>query len=313
MAHTRIFLNIICLMICTWAAVYCLQMKKAYRYDFLSPLVNIIIFFNLIVFNDLMAWYWMTNLYPDPDLYAGSFYGRFMTPLAFSLSVGFYYFFIKILSFFQLKRIRQKLLKNLFCIILIAGLALIMYSILTTENLWHKGFHLTVQGLSLLLVATLYSAMVITLFSLRKDENRFRRRITGSFTVLYLSVLLSMIIIRFFEFDLKSYIVVLLILIFNLFPFYWLRKYFLPFHQNEIKSNSYGNVLDSAYSHYGISRREQEITELIFRGLKNREIEEKLFISQHTVKNHIYNIFKKVGVRNRAQLIRAISEKPDKF
>ncbi|WP_325176643.1 LuxR C-terminal-related transcriptional regulator [Paenibacillus alkalitolerans] len=50
-----------------------------------------------------------------------------------------------------------------------------------------------------------------------------------------------------------------------------------------------------------ISSREQDVLRLILKGLSNREIAEELFISEHTVKNHITNIFHKLEVTDRAQ------------
>jgi DNA-binding CsgD family transcriptional regulator len=52
-----------------------------------------------------------------------------------------------------------------------------------------------------------------------------------------------------------------------------------------------------------VSPREREILQLLLKGKSNREIEEALFISMGTVKNHVYSIFQKIGVKNRAQLI----------
>ncbi len=52
-----------------------------------------------------------------------------------------------------------------------------------------------------------------------------------------------------------------------------------------------------------ISTREKEVLELIVQGLNNREIAEGLFISEHTVKNHITNLFQKLKVTDRAQAI----------
>jgi LuxR family transcriptional regulator of csgAB operon len=50
-----------------------------------------------------------------------------------------------------------------------------------------------------------------------------------------------------------------------------------------------------------LSQREQEILWLVQQGRKNQEIAAKLFISPHTVKTHIYNIFRKIEVSNRIQ------------
>jgi len=61
----------------------------------------------------------------------------------------------------------------------------------------------------------------------------------------------------------------------------------------------------------GISKREQEIIELVGQELSNQEIAGRLFISLHTVKKHLNNIFLKTGVGNRVQLVRMFSDSPE--
>src|SRR5690348_1688225 len=51
-----------------------------------------------------------------------------------------------------------------------------------------------------------------------------------------------------------------------------------------------------------LSDREKEIVQLVAQGFRNREIGEKLFISEQTVKNHLHNIFDKLGVSDRLKL-----------
>jgi DNA-binding NarL/FixJ family response regulator len=51
-----------------------------------------------------------------------------------------------------------------------------------------------------------------------------------------------------------------------------------------------------------LSDREKEIVQLVAQGLGNRTIGEKLFISENTVKNHLQNIFDKLGVSDRLEL-----------
>ena len=53
----------------------------------------------------------------------------------------------------------------------------------------------------------------------------------------------------------------------------------------------------------GLSPREQEVLELISLGLGNAEIAARLFISPHTLRNHITNVFAKLNVETRAQAI----------
>ncbi len=53
----------------------------------------------------------------------------------------------------------------------------------------------------------------------------------------------------------------------------------------------------------GITRRELEILELIANGLSNREIAEKLFVSENTVKTHSSRLFDKLSARRRTQAV----------
>lgn len=55
--------------------------------------------------------------------------------------------------------------------------------------------------------------------------------------------------------------------------------------------------------------REQEILKYVAQGLSNREIAEKCFISEYTVKNHLKNIMQKLHLKNRVQLTRYAYEK----
>lgn len=57
---------------------------------------------------------------------------------------------------------------------------------------------------------------------------------------------------------------------------------------------------------YALTAQERQIIQMILEGKTNKKIGEKLFISEKTVKNHIYNIFQKTGVRSRMQLSRLI-------
>ena len=47
--------------------------------------------------------------------------------------------------------------------------------------------------------------------------------------------------------------------------------------------------------------REKEVLYLLLKGLNNKEISKKLFISNHTTKAHVASIYKKLGVTNRVQ------------
>jgi len=58
-----------------------------------------------------------------------------------------------------------------------------------------------------------------------------------------------------------------------------------------------------------LSDREKEIVQLVAQGFRNKEIGEKLFISEQTVKNHLHNIFDKTR-RLRPPRTRAVRHPP---
>lgn len=53
----------------------------------------------------------------------------------------------------------------------------------------------------------------------------------------------------------------------------------------------------------GLTPREIELTDLVANGLRNREIAERLGISEGTAKLHLYNVYKKLGVTSRVELV----------
>ena len=55
--------------------------------------------------------------------------------------------------------------------------------------------------------------------------------------------------------------------------------------------------------HFGITKRELEILELIAQGMSNREIAEKLFVSENTVKTHSSRLFDKLSAKRRTQAV----------
>lgn len=52
-----------------------------------------------------------------------------------------------------------------------------------------------------------------------------------------------------------------------------------------------------------LTKREREIVLLLSEGMKNREIAERLFISEVTVRHHLTSVFEKLGVANRLELL----------
>ena len=99
----------------------------------------------------------------------------------------------------------------------------------------------------------------------------------------------------------------LLALYTNLIPLFWLKAYFAPW------AGSLGKIIGSRVDlpflqkTHGLSAREMEILNLMIDGKSYRQMEESLHISIHTVKSHVYNLYRKMNVKNRHQLIHVVS------
>jgi DNA-binding CsgD family transcriptional regulator len=86
----------------------------------------------------------------------------------------------------------------------------------------------------------------------------------------------------------------------NITPLFWLKG----LNTQQTTPLSPLNVSEDVLrERYGISQREFEIITLVMAGRSNREIAEDLYLSFHTAKNHLYNIFRKLNVKSRSQLI----------
>jgi DNA-binding NarL/FixJ family response regulator len=52
-----------------------------------------------------------------------------------------------------------------------------------------------------------------------------------------------------------------------------------------------------------LTKREQQIVPLVAQGLTNKELSSKLGVSEHTIKNHLFRIYEKLGISSRVELI----------
>lgn len=66
------------------------------------------------------------------------------------------------------------------------------------------------------------------------------------------------------------------------------------------------NIMADMKETFNLSQREYEVFQCLISGMSNQEIQDKLFISLPTVKKHLSNIYQKLGVDGRRQLINSI-------
>jgi DNA-binding NarL/FixJ family response regulator len=61
--------------------------------------------------------------------------------------------------------------------------------------------------------------------------------------------------------------------------------------------------LTNAVGRYLLAKRENEVANLVSEGLTNREIAQKLGLSEHTVSNYLFRIYEKLGISSRVELV----------
>lgn len=89
----------------------------------------------------------------------------------------------------------------------------------------------------------------------------------------------------------------LMFLIGNLLSFLVLYK------AAKLNEEDHGEISETLFMKYSITEREKKIIEMLHQGLSNKEIASKLFLSPHTVRNHISSIFEKTNTSTRGKLI----------
>ena len=125
--------------------------------------------------------------------------------------------------------------------------------------------------------------------------NRSHKLLVLSFSILYLLRYVFMVLPIVFERE-RFLLSMLMLFYCNIAPLGWL-----------LLSKPDYNRFSRLTAEYGISEREGDVLKLVISGKSNMEIAENLCISPHTAKNHIFNIYSKIGVNSRYQLMKLFS------
>lgn len=85
--------------------------------------------------------------------------------------------------------------------------------------------------------------------------------------------------------------------------------YRLSKSEQECKEENIKLTVSQAVEKYGLTKREHTILGLLMQGKENYQICEELSISVNTLKKHILNIYRKLGIRNRVQMFKMVRER----
>jgi len=300
MDHVKLFIVLGVLLVGAATSAYLYQAYKRYASPPLKPIVFHVVFYNLLVLLLFVDKYYEVNIgggvfsIPD-DLRHVS-----VNLLIYLFLIGFSYASLKIYLGFMQKKIARTRVRWIAVgtILLVAGIC--TEPLFTRESLaWKIHFHFydNVGVVFLLLEIGVMIALPIKAGGFKDPE---RARLVRSFSYLYISRYPVIALVLIVPQPLR---LLLGLLYPNVVPYLWYRFFLLPYIKNTMTRAAQKTDLAGIAERYRLSPREAEILGCILAGKSNRDIEESLFISYHTVKNHVYSVYRKLGVKTRFELL----------
>ena len=153
----------------------------------------------------------------------------------------------------------------------------------------------------------MYVYCIVTLWvNLKNIEDRSSRGVALAINIVSLSLTPLSVFSIFFravaDFSYPVYVLAFSIII--------MVYDYIRFGLDRQKQENKPELSFESLSRYKISEREFTVVQLICEGLTNKEIAQELNISVNTVNNHVANIFSKMEVRSRIDLLKALKEGP---
>lgn len=162
------------------------------------------------------------------------------------------------------------------------------------------------EGL-ILLAATSYLLLRARLIT---DKNRRKAIMTIGLMYFLILVLYAVLFLRVIQPTFNIFLV--LHFSYNIPPLLCLGMYLKKHHSEVILPRIKAGDFDSFFQDHNLTPREREVVMLLLKGKRTKDIGKELFISYHTVKNHIHNIFQKLNVQNRLQIATLIRDYLDR-
>jgi len=308
MVHVKIFLALLNLVVGVLVASHVFQVYKKYTFSYLRSLTGYIIFFNLFILFMILDKYLEINVNDDVFRKYSFKPDDILLILAIIVDIGFVYSVVQIgLRFFD-NEIPVKAIKWLFSIFVLIIVSYMIRPFVGEDLLYSKVLYFIYNYFydNFLIIEII--ELIALIYFAKGIRNKKRKTMVVSFSYLYLSRYAIFLII-FFLLPISELLPFIVLLYFNLIPLIWLKYYFYPYANSMQKLVEGTTGLNEFFEKFKLTKREQEIALLVLDGKSNKEIEVELFISFHTVKNHISSIFRKCEIKTRHQLIHLLTQK----
>ena len=312
MLHVLVALYVVGALLGVAAAMLANHHRLVLGLPFFRPLVRFLLCFSLILLVLVSTYYAAANLAASgPSRSAPRILWSFSNNLiGFAAFSGWLVYFLQVLRGFEGKALTVRAKTSLtiliagFCCSYAVGFGLAVVGRGDSWLAWSRNVYNV--AIPILLVA----AMVGVLLRIGRTDFVIPRTSVRAFLLLFSGVYFAALTLPL-VFSRSGLLVLALVLsAANLLPFVWVNRFLL--REAGMSQPVFAGTLplDALVQRHGLTGREREIVGHILKGSSNAEIGEALFISVGTVKNHVYNIYRKVGVRSRAQLYRCVRDLP---
>ena len=301
--HLEILFCILTLMLGSWVVYNAFLLSQNTAHKYLKPIAFFILFYNLSILMRLISQYTCANILASCFVFNASIYSKILAPFAFAINVGMTVSMGAVVLTFLGRSVSRRWKMIISGAIVLAVIGYVLRIVLGPQLELLPWLPLFNQVIYLIVVFIAYGFLVYLVVGIRRNGDAVKARVAQSFGFFYLAAYTSLILSFLFQPMMEYFFVIVVHLLFNLFLILWLRYSFLPYYRQSVSAVTDEKILEGFFKEHGISKREMEIAELILVGKSNKEIQHQLYISPHTVKNHIYSLYQKAGVQSRGQLI----------
>jgi len=303
MEHLKVAYYFLVLLVGTAAIAQAALMSRAYRLPFLKSFAWFLGFNNVMALVNLTSAYACANLLGFCALYQYSVFPKILGPAARLAQAGIVYALVAVGCGFRGRRPSRRF-NGWFAaaagILLASYVAAAFLPGRSGAGLWLARAQALVFIAGVAAILGLLLGMVL---GARKIESGEARRAIRWFGLAYFATY-AVFVATFWLPDAVAFPPnALALLAINVLPFLWFKRPFAEAYATAAASADDRESLERFCRARGLTSREGDILGLVLRGKSNAEIEKALFISVHTVKNHITSIHQKLGVRSRWQLI----------
>lgn len=298
-----------------YAIIVTYQLQKKYRLSYLSTYLYFQIFINVFGLYGIVGQAIAKKILQQQEtsFQTTETIGHFFSFLGLPFLILAWYMFIRLSREIIERKLSSAFNLSYFSalafVFLAYGIVVVLLNISDFRDEQYAFFSSAVISLYILIEVLVIIISLPQLFiQVRKIKDENRRKAVQFFAYLYLIVFSVSIIALRYATQNSEFTAVYLLVIFlgNIAPvLYWrayLRKHFI----SPILQTTGTQAMKQFLAEHKISKREEEVIQLLCDGKTNKEISETLFISLQTVKDHIYRIFQKTDVKNRIQLINLI-------